>query len=847
VAEQDVVTLVAKAKDEATAVLGKVDRSMEQLGTQAKKTQVSFAGFNTTLGSLAGPAAAAVAIGAVVAVLGDATRAAIEDEKSQRRLGSSLEANVPAYQGATGAIEEWITAQQRLGFADDELRAGLARTVAVTHDVAEAQHVLSVAMDLARFKDISLEEASNALIKVEAGRYRGLQDLGIVLKAGASQEQALAAVMAVTTGAAEAQANTVGGKMQAAQLQMNEALESLGYTILPLVSAGISAFAGAITGIGDAIGALGTVLGSASTALTDWQAAASGAADRTAAATANLDAYKSAVAILDEQLKDGTITFPEYRAAVEDLTDAYRNAQDTGGTFSQQLDAVREALGLTTTGIDVMTVATWSARDAADGASASVSQYAQDLSGTVGTSNDLYGSTVGLSGVIGGLQDAAYAAANGLDSMGNAAGTAGNKALTAAGKFATLAAAANQFNRIRAIGTGIGPGVEGPGASGLTEIPGMTQADYGLSQFNITHPSPITKTKKKGGGKGGGGKSDAARAAEEMKKAVASAYDGATRAADSYFDRVHDRNMKAIDDTHKVRNKQIDDARKASQDQLKEALRAIDTELRARKAANAEPVTAAERAQAGIETAQQMRDLQEALADAQLGGDARTIRSASEALQNFQARQGIDALRAAQDAADAAAEAWAAESRAAEEEAEKARQADLQKRQDDEDARYLKAQKAEDTRWEEQRKKYDDLLRATAESTKATVKNANATQLLYLQKQLELAKASGNASQVVSAQNELDDFKSAIAKAPHKQHGGRVSRGGMYVVGENGPELFVPGRGGFIAPNGAGGGITVNVNGAGDPAVVARQVVLALKREADRQGVTLAPTGTYAR
>ena len=46
---------------------------------------------------------------------------------------------------------------------------------------------------------------------------------------------------------------------------------------------------------------------------------------------------------------------------------------------------------------------------------------------------------------------------------------------------------------------------------------------------------------------------------------------------------------------------------------------------------------------------------------------------------------------------------------------------------------------------------------------------------------------------------DLDDF-------PPRQHGGPVSAGRPYMVGERGPELFVPSRSGRIEPNGSSGG-----------------------------------------
>jgi hypothetical protein len=60
--------------------------------------------------------------------------------------------------------------------------------------------------------------------------------------------------------------------------------------------------------------------------------------------------------------------------------------------------------------------------------------------------------------------------------------------------------------------------------------------------------------------------------------------------------------------------------------------------------------------------------------------------------------------------------------------------------------------------------------------------------------------------------------------------GGPVSSGTAYVVGERGPELFVPGRSGSIVPNGGRGGNTINltVNGAIDSESTARQIVTIL-------------------
>ena len=66
----------------------------------------------------------------------------------------------------------------------------------------------------------------------------------------------------------------------------------------------------------------------------------------------------------------------------------------------------------------------------------------------------------------------------------------------------------------------------------------------------------------------------------------------------------------------------------------------------------------------------------------------------------------------------------------------------------------------------------------------------------------------------------------------HRAGGGPVSAGSPYVVGEKGPELFVPGNSGSIVPNGGvgGGGVVANIYVNGTGADVARVINAELTR-----------------
>lgn len=77
---------------------------------------------------------------------------------------------------------------------------------------------------------------------------------------------------------------------------------------------------------------------------------------------------------------------------------------------------------------------------------------------------------------------------------------------------------------------------------------------------------------------------------------------------------------------------------------------------------------------------------------------------------------------------------------------------------------------------------------------------------------------------------------SALGFGGGRAAGGPVSAGTAYMVGERGPELFVPGSSGSIIPNGAGGGTTINltVNGAIDAEGTARTIIDVLNRSTAR-------------
>jgi hypothetical protein len=215
------VNILLKAKDAASGPIGRVSKAM--------------GGLSTAAGVLAGVGLVAVAAG-----LGEAVKGALAEEKSIAKLDAALKANVKNWDGNREAIEGVLAARMDLGFSDDEQRESLSLLVAATHDSTKALELQRTAMDLARLKNISLSEASEALVKVEGGQFRLLKSLGIELDKNATQQDALTAVQRVATGQADAYANTSGGKLLKAQIKVGEALEKIGTVVLPVLADALS-------------------------------------------------------------------------------------------------------------------------------------------------------------------------------------------------------------------------------------------------------------------------------------------------------------------------------------------------------------------------------------------------------------------------------------------------------------------------------------------------------------------------------------------------------------------------------------------------------------------------------
>jgi hypothetical protein len=225
------------------SILADVDDLKKKLGQG--ETEVSS--FGDKLGEFGKKAAAAFAVAAAAAaayagkLLVDGVKAAIEDEKAQAKLATTLKNVTGATDAQIASVEEQIKQLSLAnGIADDELRPSFERLVRATEDVTKAQNLQKLALDVAAGSGKSLESVSAALAKAYDGNTSALTKLGVGLSTAELKSMTFEEVTKKLSdtfgGQATTQADTFQGRLQRLQVAFDEAKESIGARLLPILT-----------------------------------------------------------------------------------------------------------------------------------------------------------------------------------------------------------------------------------------------------------------------------------------------------------------------------------------------------------------------------------------------------------------------------------------------------------------------------------------------------------------------------------------------------------------------------------------------------------------------------------
>ena len=221
--------LIVRILADTTKLNTGVDQTNQKLGALGRTAKVVG-------GAFAAYAAADVAID----FLSEATTAATEDAKAQELLANTLKNTTEATDASVKSTEKWIEKTMfATGVADDQLRPALGVLATATGDIAEAQDLLSIALDISAARGLDLETVSLALAKAQDGQATSLQRLGINTKdaSGATLEfdQIMANATQTFGGSAQTAADSTAGKMAILKVRFDELKEQIGTALIPVI------------------------------------------------------------------------------------------------------------------------------------------------------------------------------------------------------------------------------------------------------------------------------------------------------------------------------------------------------------------------------------------------------------------------------------------------------------------------------------------------------------------------------------------------------------------------------------------------------------------------------------
>ena len=213
--------------------INKAIKQFKQLETTGEKAQFAIK-------KAAVPAAAALA-GLAVA-LGDATKAAMEDQQEQAALALTLQNVTGAGAAQTAQIEDQISAMSRAsGIADTEYRKSLEALVRGTKDVDLAMKDMNLVMDISTGLQMDSSTVADALAKAYQGNFKALRSLSpemaTMIKEGASLNEIMDVLGGTFGGATAKSAETAAGKMKILTNSLGETKESIGAALLPVLEA----------------------------------------------------------------------------------------------------------------------------------------------------------------------------------------------------------------------------------------------------------------------------------------------------------------------------------------------------------------------------------------------------------------------------------------------------------------------------------------------------------------------------------------------------------------------------------------------------------------------------------
>jgi len=211
------------------------------------------ASFKSALGAIGPAIGIAFSARAVINFAKESVAAFAEAEAAAASLKNTI-ANMGGTEIQGAGMQLWVDSLERMsGFKGDELSKALGMLIVQTGSGTKAQQALSVAMDLAATRGMSLSEAGNKVYLVMTGMTRTMKEFGMTTRDGATDMDYLKEMGAKMAGGLETNLTTVDGKLRMVTTSFHNLKEAIGEAMAETVSEGASGWTKFFNGIADSL------------------------------------------------------------------------------------------------------------------------------------------------------------------------------------------------------------------------------------------------------------------------------------------------------------------------------------------------------------------------------------------------------------------------------------------------------------------------------------------------------------------------------------------------------------------------------------------------------------------
>jgi LysM repeat protein len=209
-------------------------------GTSAQATG-GFDNMGKSLKKLGGVIAGAFATVQITNFFKESIQGAIADQKAQTLLATTLRNTTKATDAQIAGVEKYVDVLQRAsGVADDQLRPSLSRLLTTTGDVSKAQELQKLALDVSAGSGKDLGSVTDALAKAYQGNFTALKRLGVPIDENIIKTKDYNGLVKTLSdtfkGQADAAANTYQGRLDRLAIAFNEIKETVGNAFLPIIT-----------------------------------------------------------------------------------------------------------------------------------------------------------------------------------------------------------------------------------------------------------------------------------------------------------------------------------------------------------------------------------------------------------------------------------------------------------------------------------------------------------------------------------------------------------------------------------------------------------------------------------